>query len=63
MRQFSVAELLRNTNEIEDLISVVENGHPSIDESHHCWKALKKLETMELENIYKLYEEVNQVFN
>lgn len=54
--QLTVDELLRRTDDIEELLGIVENGHPSIDKDHFCWDALKKLGRMKIETIYKKYE-------
>jgi hypothetical protein len=57
--QLTVDELLRRTDDIEELLDIVENGHPSIDKDHFCWAALKKLGRMKEETIYKKYEMVH----
>lgn len=57
--QFSVNELLRKTDDIEYLLDIIQNGHPSIDEDHYCWDALKVLEEMTEEEILSLYQTVN----
>jgi hypothetical protein len=59
MSYLTVDELLRRTDDIEELLSVVENGHPSIDKDHFCWKALKQLGRMTDETIYKKYAKVH----
>lgn len=58
-RQYSVNELLRKTDDIEYLLDIIENGHPSIDEDHYCWDALKELENMDEVEIMQLYQTVN----
>lgn len=35
--------LMVRTDDYEDLLYYIENGHPSIDETHHCYKALQEL--------------------
>lgn len=57
--QLSVNELLRRTDDLEDLMSIVEAGHPSIDEEHFCWDALQILGEMEEEQIMKLYQQIH----
>ena len=57
--QISVERLLRNTDDIEYLLDIIENGHPSLDEDHFCWDALKKLEKMDEDEIVSLYEQIN----
>lgn len=61
MKKTFVHDLLRRTDSLEDLLDILEHGHPSITSSHPWWVALKKLEAMEIENIYKLYAEVRGV--
>ena len=56
--QFTVERLLKNTDDIEYLLDIIENGHPSIDYDHYCWDALKKLEKMTEEEIISLYEQI-----
>jgi hypothetical protein len=58
-RQLSVNELLKNTSDIEELLDVVQNGHPSIDEEHFCWKALNQLGKMSEKRIYKMYADIH----
>lgn len=56
--QITLEKLLKNTDDIEELLSIVVNGHPSIEEDHFCWDALMELREMEEEEIIKLYEEI-----
>jgi hypothetical protein len=55
----TVDELLRKTDDLEELMSVVENGHPSIDKEHFCWKALQQLGRMKEETIYNKYNKIH----
>jgi hypothetical protein len=55
----TVDELLKRTDDIEELMGIVENGHPSIDKDHFCWKALQKLGKMKEEIIYKKYASIH----
>lgn len=67
MKQWDVEDnltvygLLIRTDDIEELIDVVENGHPSIDESHFSYNAIQQLGLLESDEIIELWEEYNKM--
>jgi hypothetical protein len=58
--QLSVGELLRRTDDIEYLLDVVQNGHPSIDDEHFCYDDLQILQDMEEDDIITMYNDIHK---